>query len=220
MILANADNLKIGNDSFPRVQAIFSGESLEWERVAETSVLTYQINGSNDAYSVTGVDNTFESQETIALQGYLTIPSTYLGLPVTAIADGNSLSEIPFYNESRIRGVTIPTSITSIGNQAFYLSSNITRMVLHNGITSIGYNAFGGLSKLSSISLPSGITEIRERTFFNCTSLSTINCLATTAPTLEDTNAFGNVSATEFHVPTGATGYSATYGGLDVVKDL
>lgn len=311
MILANADNLRIGYDSFPRVQAIFSGGSLAWERVAETSILEYEINGSNDAYTVTGVQNTFESKETIALQGYLTIPSTHQSLPVTAIAGGALFSSQPFYNEDRLRGVTIPSSITSIGEGAFSISNNITRMVLHNGITSIGTGAFNGLSKLNSISLPSGltelnpsllngctsltsitipsgvtaigasvfygtsissitipslvnsignstfanctsltsitipnsvtllgsdlfngcsaltsatfgsgITEIRERTFFNCTSLSTINCLATAAPTLTDTNAFGNVSATEFHVPTGATGYSATYGGLDVVKDL
>ena len=301
MILANADSIKSGMHN---VAAVFSGTDLIYMTQADTSILTYQINSSNTAYSITGTGSGI-------LFGHLDLPSTYNGLPVTAIADGTNSTRVAFFNNDYIRKVTIPSSITTIGSRAFSFSDRITTIILHNNISSIGFNAFEGLSKLSSISLPSGlteldtgllsgctsltsitipsrvtaigasvfnrtsissisipslvnsignstfasctsltsitipnsvtligrdlfngcsaltsatfgsgITEIRERTFFNCTSLSTINCLATTAPTLEDTNAFGNVSATEFHVPTGATGYSATYGGLTVVKDL
>ena len=256
MILANADSIKSGTAD---VAAVFSGTDLIYMTQADTSILTYQINSSNTAYSITGTGSGI-------LFGHLDLPSTYNGLPVTAIADGTNSTRVAFFNNDYIRKVTIPSSITTIGSRAFSFSDRITTIILHNNISSIGFNAFEGLSKLSSISLPSGlteldtgllsgctsltsitipsgvtaigasvfngcsaltsatfgsgITEIRERTFFNCTSLSTINCLATTAPTLEDTNAFGNVSATEFHVPTGATGYSATYGGLTVVKDL
>jgi len=63
------------------------------------------------------------------------------------------------------------------------------------------------------------VTSIGDRAFEVCTNLATINCLATTAPTL-GSNAFNIVSATDIHVPAGATGYGTTYGGLTVVADL
>lgn len=204
MILSQADDVKIGNDAFPRAQAIFSGEYLTWERVAETSILAYQINDSNDAYSVTGVNNTFESNDTIALQGYLTIPSTHQSLPVTAIAGSTSLSSMPFYNEDRLRGVTIPTSITSIGDYAFRSSDNITRMVLHNGITSIGSGAFQGLAKLKSIDLPSGLTQLDDFLINGCSSLTSVTIPS--GVTIIGASVFGNCSGlTSITIPTGVT---------------
>jgi len=63
------------------------------------------------------------------------------------------------------------------------------------------------------------VTSIGSYAFALCTSLATVNCLATTAPTL-GSRAFYGISATEIHVPVGATGYTSTYGGLTVVFDL
>jgi len=63
------------------------------------------------------------------------------------------------------------------------------------------------------------VTTIGSYAFDSASSLATVNCLATTAPTL-GSDVFNNISATEIHVPVGATGYTATYGGLTVVADL
>ena len=70
-------------------------------------------------------------------------------------------------------------------------------------MTSIGDYAFFQ-SALTSITIPSAVTSIGNYAFANCTSLATVNCLATTAPTL-GSNPFTNISATEIHVPVGAT---------------
>jgi len=63
------------------------------------------------------------------------------------------------------------------------------------------------------------VTSIGDDAFQGCSILATVNCLATSAPTL-GSNVFLNISATQIHVPVGATGYGTTYGGLTVVLDL
>ena len=47
--------------------------------------------------------------------------------------------------------VTIPNSVTSIGNYAFYGCSNLTSVTIPNSVTSIGYDAFYGCDNLKSI---------------------------------------------------------------------
>jgi hypothetical protein len=86
-------------------------------------------------------------------------------------------------------------------------------------VTSIGNYSFASCSSLPSITFPDGVTSIGSGCFYYCTSLATINCLATTAPTL-GSGVFSGTLTTEIHVPVGATGYGATYGGLTVVADL
>src|SRR5712664_1164787 len=50
----------------------------------------------------------------------VTIPDTINGLPVVGIAD------FGFYNHSDLLSVTIPSSITSIGNSAFQSCASLT----------------------------------------------------------------------------------------------
>jgi hypothetical protein len=110
--------------------------------------------------------------------------------------------------------------VTSIGSFAFSSCTSLPSITIPNAVTSIGSYAFYGCTSLSSITIPNGVTSIGSSAFNSCTSLATINCLATTAPTLSGVNHFTGVAATEIHVPVGATGYGATYGGLTVIFDL
>jgi hypothetical protein len=92
-------------------------------------------------------------------------------------------------------------------------------MTLSNGIVSIPI-AFLALSiALPSITIPSSVTSIGDAAFIQCNSLDYIACLAMAAPTL-GALVFVGVLTTEIHVPNGATGYGATFGGLTVVDDL
>ena len=75
------------------------------------------------------------------------------------------------------------TGVTSIDDNAFS-TSNIVSITIPNSVTSIGNYAFYGCSSLTSITIPNSVTSIRGSAFSNCSKLNEITCLATTAPSI------------------------------------
>lgn len=75
------------------------------------------------------------------------IPSVYNNLPVREI-------RASAFNSTDIISVTIPDSVTSIGNSAFSGCSSLTSIVIPDSVTSIGNAAFEDCSGLESITLP------------------------------------------------------------------
>ena len=82
------------------------------------------------------------------------------------------------------KNVTIPSSITNIGDSAFNGCGALKSVTIPDSVTTIGNYAFYNCGRLSSITIPSSITNIGDEAFNSCSSLNEITCLATTAPTL------------------------------------
>ena len=99
-----------------------------------------------------------------------------------------------------LTSVTIPNSVTSIGNNAFIGCSGLTSVSIGNSVTSIGYNAFKECSSLTSITMPDSVTSIDNSAFNNCTSLASITVEATTPPKL-GTSVFANTNDCPIYVP-------------------
>ncbi len=71
--------------------------------------------------------------------------------------------------------VTIPESVTSIGDFAFSGCISITSVTIGNRVTSIGHNAFESCTSLSFVWIVgSGATRIGDNAFSDCTSLTSI----------------------------------------------
>jgi len=70
--------------------------------------------------------------------------------------------------------VTIPDSVTSIGNQAFQGCFGLTNITIPVNVTSIGYGAFSNCIGLASITIPANVTSIGDYAFYGCDSLTTI----------------------------------------------
>ena len=70
--------------------------------------------------------------------------------------------------------ITIPTSVTGIGDNAFQGCSSLTSISIPSGVISIGDSAFSGCSGLTSITIPSGVNIIRQNTFSWCMGLTSI----------------------------------------------
>ena len=70
--------------------------------------------------------------------------------------------------------VTIPSSVTSIGDEAFSYCTGLTSVTIPNSVTSIGDWAFDGCTGLTSITIPNSVTSIAVGAFMGCTGLTSI----------------------------------------------
>ena len=168
----SSDNSSYSNDSsrgntIVEVSTDFSGfeEQSSTENSSENSSensytgLAFSRN-QNGGYSV--------SWDEISTAETLSIPSVYNGLPVNAIAEGG------FCDNSFIRTVVIPDSVTEICESAFANCCEISSLTIGSGVTSIGSGAFGSCRKITSLSLPRGLTDIGENAFLDCRSTQSI----------------------------------------------
>ena len=115
---------------------------------------------------------------TITITGYtgpggaVTIPSTINGLPVTSI--GDYAFSTPFSSNTNLTSITIPNSVTSVGNFAFQSCISLINVTIGNSVTSIGVDAFQYCTNLTSVTIPSSVTSIGPYAFAFCTSLTAI----------------------------------------------
>jgi hypothetical protein len=71
-----------------------------------------------------------------------------------------------------LTSITIPNSVTSIGNMAFADCTGLTSITIPNSVTSIGARAFEGCTGLTSITIPNSVTSIGSSAFRGCTNLT------------------------------------------------
>jgi len=98
----------------------------------------------------------------------LIIPSSYNGIPVTAISDD------AFNGLGNIYSVYIPQSVTSIGHNAFRDCINLVNVEIRSINPSMGNFVFRGCSNLVNIMLPSSLSEVPGGIFTNCHSLQEV----------------------------------------------
>lgn len=104
-----------------------------------------------------------------------------------------------------VRKISIPSSVTKIGDYAFYNRTDLTSIELPSGVTSLGDRAFSNCTNLSSLTLPSGVKEIGYAAFLSCTDLTSIYAFMEKPCKIEETT-FDNetkINAT-LYVPKGS----------------
>lgn len=118
--------------------------------------LQYTLNADGVSYSVTGIGNCADT--------HVVIPSTYEGKPVTGIGEQALIC-------GKMESITIPDSITSVGQHAFFLCESLKKVTVGKGVTSWGEGALHYCASLEAIAVDKN----------NPTFHSASNCLIETA---------------------------------------
>lgn len=129
-----------------------------------------------------------------------------------------------FYDTS-LKSISIPDSVTSIGEDAFRYCTSLTSVTIGRRVTTIGNNAFEHCTSLVSITIPEGVSTIGGGAFYGCQSLTSatigdnvtsieggafrycgslkeVYCKPTTPPRGYSGMFDGNASGRKIYVPT------------------
>lgn len=101
----------------------------------------------------------------------------FSGAKYKSIVFADDIEELPDYicnNQSLLNEITIPATVTSIGDYAFQGCTKLKAIDLPARVKNIGIAAFAN-TNISSISIPSGVSVINKETFKNCTALTAIS---------------------------------------------
>ena len=96
-------------------------------------------------------------------------------IPVTV----TSIGDRAFFGCSWLDSVTMGNSVTSIGERAFQDCNGLTSVIIGDSVTSIGDIAFADCWGLTSVTIPNSVTSIGFMAFYRCSGLTTVNYNAT-----------------------------------------
>ena len=90
--------------------------------------------------------------------------------------ESETIGDDVFYNLDELTSVTIPNSVTSIGNSAFQECYSLETVTFeaNSSLESIGGDAFWYCQQLTSITIPNSVTSIGDYAFHNCSTLPSI----------------------------------------------
>ena len=131
--------------------------------------------GNNVTYQYSESTHTLTISGSGAMENYGTPPwySYRAGIKAVVIEDGVSgIDDFAFQDCYSLTSISIPNSVTYIGNHAFS-SCSLTSISIPNSVTYIGDYAFFACS-LKSVTISNSVTSIGEGAFQGCSSLTSI----------------------------------------------
>ncbi len=134
-----------------------------------TSLKSIVVDDANIYYS--SKDGVLFNKEKTAL---ITYPCGKTDASYTIPSGVTSIGENAFNHCTSLESVTIPSGVQTIGNSAFFNCTSLASVAIPSSVTSIGDEAFVDCTSLASVTIESGLQTIGNSAFFNCTSLASV----------------------------------------------
>ncbi|MHB1454762.1 MAG: leucine-rich repeat protein, partial [Saccharofermentanales bacterium] len=175
-------------------------------------------------YIYTIVDGNAEITDYSGSDSSLTIPDTLGGYPVTSIT-GQA-----FYGSYSLTSVTIPDSVSFIGNMAFAYCYNLTQILIsannpsYKSIAGVLFNKSGTQlilypgGKEGAYTIPDGVTSILSNAFYCCYGLTSVS-IPSGVTIIGDLTFYMCFNLTAVNIPGSviSIGRSAFYGCSELV---
>lgn len=122
------------------------------------------------------------------------------GYGLTGVTIPSSVTSIGAgaFTNQLLTSVTVPSSVTSIGINAFQANDSLTTAVINSAV--IGSSMFSGCANLTSVTINSSVTSIATSAFSSCNNLTSVTIPGSV--TSIGNSAFYNCSLTSLTLPT------------------
>ena len=116
----------------------------------------------------------------------------------------NNIPANAFYYCENLTGITLPDSVTSIGEYAFYYCTGLTGITLPDKVAKIDKGTFQNCSGLSNITIPDSVISIGDYAFYNCSSLTNVS-FGKGVKNIGGRAFYRDISLTDITIPNGVT---------------
>ena len=187
-------------------------------KISDTLVIPYQVSGKyisgadeNEMYKITEVSLRVMNADKLPIIKTIIYPNTIesmgeVGTTVQKVVLSKNLKEIESgtFAGCNLTSITIPSSVTSIGDYAFSECSSLTSIQIPSSVTNIGSSTFSRCSSLTSIEIPSSVTSIEWGAFSGCSSLTNIE-ISNSTTSIGDYAFSECISLTSITIPSSVT---------------
>ncbi|MCQ2340064.1 MAG: leucine-rich repeat domain-containing protein [Paludibacteraceae bacterium] len=100
------------------------------------------------------------------------------------------------FNNCGLTSITIPASVTTIGSFAFYYCNALKSVTLQEGLITIKESAFEHCDSLQSITIPESVTSIGNYAFNRCAGVTSVTFLGNACQEAIGSSSLGHIGET------------------------